>query len=209
MDRLLGEVIRYFEYWLEKRGAGANHLPKHLEQLSSLKAKQVVQPKNRAIVETWFPQTVQIPTSTYCQPLVAELANTNDQLYWTTVPEDYLGKSFADQFAFTQLVGPWEIEGEPAAYKSETIAVGFSLQAPNLFYAPHYHKAQEFYGVLSGTARWQLGHTGPAHFPPGSFIFHDVDVPHAMETADEPLLCIWAWIGDLDSPIEVPSHTWL
>ena len=209
MGQLLKEVIRYFEYWLEKRGAGAEHVPSLLTELKSLNSKQSVQPKNRAVVGKWFDQTVQAPTSTYCQPLIDEIAISNDQLYWTTVPEDYLGKSFADQFGFTQLVGPWKTEGEPAVFKSEKIAVGFSLQAPNLFYAPHFHKAQEFYGVLSGTARWQLGKLKPARFPPGSFIFHDVDVPHAMETADEPLLCIWAWIGDLDSPIEVPSHTWL
>lgn len=205
MDQLLQEMIRFFERWAKASGPGSAEVDQLLSHMRSLHFATAPAPNMKPIVAEWFDIAVQGSTST----LVDLLLEHVDQLTWTTVPEDYLGKEFSQQFAFARLIGLGEIAGKPAIFQTKYMAAGFSLQAPNLFYPPHNHKAIEFYSPLSGTARWQLGNTAPQPQSPGSYIFHDRDVPHAMETADEPLLCLWAWIGDLDSPIEVPSLTWL
>ena len=63
--------------------------------------------------------------------------------------------------------------------------------------------------VLTGKSRWQLGHNRPKSQPLGTYIFHESDVPHAMETSAEPLLTVWAWMGDLEPPILFPAAEWL
>lgn len=209
MEQLLLKIIQFFEGWIATNQSGAATAQSVLAEIKSCTIQQKIHPSKSPSIQKWFQQcqTQKAPQS--CKKITASLSQTFDQLAWHHSPEDYMGADFAARFAFTQIIGPWDIDGIPPIYKNEKIAAGFSIQAPNLFYPPHFHKAQEFYGVLSGTARWQLGHAPPAPQPPGSYIFHDIDVPHAMETADEPLLCIWAWTGDLHSPIEVPSHSWL
>ena len=100
--------------------------------------------------------------------------------------------SFAGRSAYNEIVGP----GGFAA--SESLRFGLYVQAPESFYPPHSHAAEEFYYVLSGTARWQKGEEAFSLKLPGSCIRHAPWQRHAMETAAEPLLALWVWTGDLD-----------
>jgi hypothetical protein len=76
---------------------------------------------------------------------------------------------------------------------------GLTLQGPDTLYPSHQHMPEELYLVLSGTADWQKGTGTPFEpKPPGSFIRHRPNEPHAMRTGKEPLLAMWTWSGDLD-----------
>lgn len=206
---MLPEIIAFFENWLAVSTEGAAPLVELLTHLHDLGEPRAIKPVMLPIVQSWFGQASQLPTAPHCASLLSVLITAVEQLRWIPFAADYLGEQFADGFAYVQLIGP-AVDGEEVAiFPSDNIAVGFSLQAPSLFYPPHYHQAIEFYGVLAGTARWQLGHQPPAWQPPGTRIFHDSDVAHAMATDVEPMLTIWAWLGDLESPIIIPAWDWL
>ena len=105
---------------------------------------------------------------------------------------DRMPASFAGRSAYNEIVGP---DGFAA---SDSLRFGLFVQAPESFYPPHNHAAEEFYYVLSGTARWQKGEEALSLKPPGSCIRHAPWQRHAMETTAEPLLALWVWTGDLD-----------
>jgi len=100
--------------------------------------------------------------------------------------------SFAGRSAYNEIVGP---DGFAA---SDVLRFGLYAQAPESFYPPHDHAAEEFYYVLSGTALWQKGEEALSPRPPGSCIRHAPWQRHAMQTMAEPLLALWVWTGDLD-----------
>ena len=76
--------------------------------------------------------------------------------------------------------------------------VAFTLQAPDILYPLHRHKAREIYHVISGVAEWKRDGEPWRRRHPGEWLFHDSDQGHAMRTADEPLLTMAAWIDHLD-----------
>jgi len=92
---------------------------------------------------------------------------------------------------FCQIVGP---EG---LIKDDSFRMGVYFQAPDVFYSSHWHNAEEVYFVLSGTALWQKDKGRFAEMNPQTLIHHRPSQPHAMRTQNEPLLALWAWIGDI------------
>jgi mannose-6-phosphate isomerase-like protein (cupin superfamily) len=69
------------------------------------------------------------------------------------------------------------------------------LLGPAAHYPSHAHRAEELYLVLSGTADWQRGDEPFAARRPGAVIIHASSEPHAMQTAQEPLLALYLWRG--------------
>lgn len=123
-------------------------------------------------------------------PALAELGPAIANLPWTegVLP---VPAFFKNRYAYTVLVGPEEPIADPELY------FGLYLQAPNSYYPKHWHLAEELYFVLSGTAEWQQGSAPGAPKPPGTLVHHRSNEPHIMQTRAEPLLAMWAWIGDL------------
>jgi hypothetical protein len=97
---------------------------------------------------------------------------------------------FAGGYAYSILVD------EHGTCGPEPIRVGLLLQQDHVAYPGHAHDAEEFYFILSGTAAWRVD---DQHFQarPGDLIHHASAAIHEMNTADEPLLAIWAWRGNL------------
>ena len=202
MNTLLPLLIDVYEHWLATCDAGQEQVRAVVHQMRELGAAQPVSPHVLPVVPQHLGQAAELGTVPELADLICTLLRVGDQLDWITTPADYVGSEFADNFAFVQLGGPAILEARPIMYPNEKIAFGFSLQAPHTFYPRHKHKAIEFYGVLAGTALWQLGDGAWQAKPPGSFIFHDSEVIHAMQTQEEPLLTTFAWIGDLLAPLE-------
>lgn len=98
-----------------------------------------------------------------------------------------------DRMAWAEIVGP----GAPVRHAA--LCLGFVLFAPRTWYPPHAHPAVELYHVISGTALWTAGDVVTPR-PPGSFVLHPSGLPHATRTQDAPLLTIYTWTGDVDSP---------
>lgn len=123
-------------------------------------------------------------------PSVAALRPLAHALPWTEgdlpLPDAVQGI-----FAFATLIG------RDSPLPDHRLYFGLYLQVPGTYYPSHWHRAEELYLVLSGTAEWQQGEGGPVARPPGSLLHHAPDEPHAMRTSDQPVLAAWAWIGDL------------
>lgn len=201
MNTLLPLLIDAYQHWLANYDIGQDHLRVLLHDMRQLGNVQPVAPHLLPVVPQYLGRAAELATVPALITLISTLLRVGNQLDWITTPVQYVGSQFADNFAFTQLAGPPILGMRPIMYPSQNIAVGFSLQAPHTFYPRHKHKALEFYGVLAGTALWQMGDGEWQAKPPGSFIFHDSEVIHAMQTQEEPLLTTFAWVGDFCAPI--------
>ena len=96
--------------------------------------------------------------------------------------------------AFAELVGP------AAPFRHAAMCLGFLLIGPHRLYPPRAHPAVELYYVVSGTATWTAGQAS-WWVPPGSYILHPSDMPHATRTNAEPLLAVYMdgrGVGGLD-----------
>jgi hypothetical protein len=129
-------------------------------------------------------------TAAACRALPA----VRKALPWVYHYEERAGEeSLATRIAFAELIGP---DGPMSAADAR---IGFTLMAPHTFYPLHAHPAVELYWVMSGHADWITA--GPAHVAaPGRFVLHQSNQPHAMRTREEPLLALWGWSGDIDTP---------
>ena len=95
--------------------------------------------------------------------------------------------------AFAELIGP------DAALFAPACRIGLTLMAPHTVYPMHAHPAVELYRVIAGEAEWQTPQSASL-FPPGTAILHPSNLPHAMRSYDEPLLALYGWSGDIDTP---------
>ncbi len=98
---------------------------------------------------------------------------------------------FSGGYAFALLIG----QGGLAT--SETMRLGLYLQRPKIDYPGHAHDAEEFYFILSGSAHWRVD---TRHFTStaGDLIHHPPQAVHAFHTHDQPLLAVWAWLGNIN-----------
>jgi mannose-6-phosphate isomerase-like protein (cupin superfamily) len=136
----------------------------------------------------WLPAALDaLPSGELAAPLRAAAPEISWIIGGAKMPASFAGRS-----AYNEIVGP---DGFAA---TDSLRFGLFLQAPESFYPPHRHAAEEFYYVLSGAARWQKGEEALSLKAPGSCIRHASWQRHAMETAAEPLLALWVWTGDLD-----------
>ncbi len=127
-------------------------------------------------------------------PIGAALAAAPGGLAWRY---DYPARpgeaDLSDRIAFAELIGP------RGPLDAPDCRVGFTLMAPETFYPLHAHPAVELYLVLSGEAQWTA--TGAERMvPPGGFVLHRSNEPHAMRTFGTPLLALYAWRGAIEVP---------
>ena len=99
----------------------------------------------------------------------------------------------AERIAFAELIGP------RAPLDAPGCRAGFTLIAPATFYPLHAHPAIELYLVISGHAQWTTP-DAERIVPPGEFVLHHTNQPHAMRTFAEPLLALYGWHGEIDTP---------
>jgi mannose-6-phosphate isomerase-like protein (cupin superfamily) len=126
-------------------------------------------------------------------PIAEALANLSAPLPWhyhyaTRPGEDDL----AGRIAFAELIGP------DAPLDAPACRIGFTLMAPGTFYPLHAHPAIELYLVIAGNAQWTTPESDRI-VPPGDFVLHRSNQPHAMRTHTEPLLALYGWRGDLET----------
>jgi mannose-6-phosphate isomerase-like protein (cupin superfamily) len=127
-------------------------------------------------------------------PIGAALAAAPDALAWHYHYAPRPGEAdLSDRIAFAELIGP------DGPLDAPDCRIGFTLMAPETLYPLHAHPAIELYLVLSGHARWTTP-TSDRIVPPGDFVLHRSDEPHAMQTFGTPLLALYAWRGAIDVP---------
>ena len=105
-----------------------------------------------------------------------------------------IGQHFMDRF------GCYSIIGEGGPYMSEHLWLWIVYMPPGLDYPWHDHPAEEMYLVLSGSAVFRKTGEEDQVLRPGDTAFHAGSQPHAMETLDQPVLCLVAWRGGFEVP---------
>ena len=129
-------------------------------------------------------------------PIAAAMRPVQRELPWLYHYAPRPGEEdLARRIAFAELIGP---DGPMMAPQTR---VGFTLIAPNTVYPLHSHPAVELYWVIAGHALWATPRLEQIA-PPGQFVLHRSSEPHSMRTFDEPLLALWLWTGDIDSPAD-------
>jgi mannose-6-phosphate isomerase-like protein (cupin superfamily) len=98
---------------------------------------------------------------------------------------------FSGGYAYAILIG------QGGMITSETMRLGLYLQRPEIDYPGHAHDAEEFYFILSGSSHWRVD---TRHFTStaGNLIHHPPHTVHASHTRNQPLLAVWAWLGDIN-----------
>lgn len=82
------------------------------------------------------------------------------------------------------------------------LRAGFFVLSPNIHYPLHTHVATELYFCLSGTLSLQHGVDGdPFPVRPGDYSITPTERTHALRTGEEPVLLIFAWVGEFAAPI--------
>lgn len=121
--------------------------------------------------------------------LAAAVGRAKGALHWYYGYKPVEGQpDLPNRIAFCEFVGP------KAPVLSDTMRLGLTMIGPHTHYPAHAHPAVELYYVIAGTARWITPSTDALQ-PPGAYILHRASEPHAMETADEVLLSLYAWSG--------------
>jgi hypothetical protein len=122
--------------------------------------------------------------------LITALCQAAPLLEWRqTYTAEEVTVEFLQNYAWCEILGP------KALKSSLRIACGFLLLGPDTLYPRHRHAAEEIYLPLSGTAQWQQGDENWRRRAPGALIHHPSEEPHAMRTADAPLLALYLWRG--------------
>jgi quercetin dioxygenase-like cupin family protein len=94
-----------------------------------------------------------------------------------------------------------QIAGQAGIVASDEIRSGMFLLAPGIHYPPHTHGASEVYYCLSGTLTLRHGRQGPPFdLTPGQLSLTPPHRLHSLTTGPRPVLMLYAWIGEVDSP---------
>ncbi len=102
--------------------------------------------------------------------------------------EDF-GEAFLQQYGWIKFLGP------DAYWHSDIISGGFIILGDSITYPEHWHKAEELYIPISGSAEWYHQDHGWQLKQPGSLILHQSNVKHGMRTIGEPLMALYIWCG--------------
>ena len=129
--------------------------------------------------------------------LSAALASIGEHLQWrqsSAYSDAVLGAGFMDNYGWCQLVG------RHGFFPGDDFFLGLLLLGPHQHYRDHYHPAPELYWPLTGRSDWKKGAGGFETKAAGSVIWHPPLRMHAMKTGAAPLLAVWCWTRDTDTP---------
>ncbi len=102
----------------------------------------------------------------------------------------------ADYMVGKQIIGP------RGRLFNEKLRSGIFFLAHDFEYPMHNHAGHEIYYVHSGVVHIQNGvDAEPRRVGPGEYSITPPNVPHALVIGDEPVVILYTWIGDLQSPI--------
>ncbi|MFK7859332.1 MAG: dimethylsulfonioproprionate lyase family protein [Granulosicoccus sp.] len=185
VDRSITSLIAHISTLLEEHDSDiANRAVAELKV--AIKCPVVKSPQRVAQCEALDAMLIN-PFSHHMLPL----ANAQHGIHWAGSGGAAKPEAVQNRLAFAELVGPGGMIRNPHC------RVGLFLQCAQTTYPVHRHAAEELYLVLGGTAHWQSDSMGARFHTPGNFIHHASWETHSMTTANEPLLAVWCWTGDI------------
>jgi len=120
---------------------------------------------------------------------------SSDAVHWReTYKGTNIGADFLDRF------GCYCIIGENAPFWSDALRLFMVYMPAHFDYTWHHHPAEEVYMVVSGKAVFKRENCPDQWLGEGQTSFHESNQPHAMETKEEPVLCLVAWRNEFETP---------
>ena len=128
------------------------------------------------------------------------IITASEFVYWRETYKDTdIGDDFMDQFACYCIIG------DNAPFMSAAIRLFMVYMPPHFYYPWHNHPAEEMYLVVSGNGVFKRKGCPDERLAEGDTSFHQSNQPHAMETLDDPVLCLVAWRDDFETqPVLTP-----
>ena len=201
MNRLIDSIKDLFAATSESDGDLAKTANFVLENVNWQKTPNRPEPLGHRVAEMYLEEACansgQDGSSTH---VVAEaLLTSTEQLQWRASnkgPEDGPDvAAFAPNFTATTIIGAGGL------LQSDKVRAGFSLQAPDTYYPPHAHHAEESYWIIGGNGDWKVGQQPWFAVRAGDSIYHESEARHAMQTNEQALLTVWLWTSHLDSEV--------
>jgi hypothetical protein len=193
-------LIKSLARGLENRKAATPEVTEVLSRLSQqdLASSSFSPPPPRTLpVCSLLPDTVGASLAV-ASDVAAAIAATEDDLHWQQNPsysDSAMGvPDYMDGYAYAEIIGP------KGFFPGDDFLMGLLLLGPRRLYREHYHAAPELYWMLTGPSRWKRGAGGWEELAPGAVRWHQPFIVHATETAETPLLCLWAWTNDVAQP---------
>lgn len=123
------------------------------------------------------------------------IRKASGSVHWRETYKDTdIGDEFMDQF------GCYCIIGDNAPFSSDAIRLFMVYMPSGLYYPWHHHPAEEIYLVVSGSAVFRREKSPDKVLVEGETSFHASNQPHAMETMEDPVLCLVAWRDEFQTP---------
>jgi Dimethlysulfonioproprionate lyase len=116
----------------------------------------------------------------------------------------YTDEAFLSSYAYSELVGP------NGLIVHATVSIGLLYLAPETNYPPHSHPAEEVYHLLAGESEWWAEpetHKTQLVRQPGDRMEHPSWISHSMRTGSAPMLALYIWRGELDTPARLTQPT--
>ena len=145
------------------------------------------------------PKPATLPVVRYyknCAQGAEGLLGIEPHLQWrqSSYTDAQMGDGFTANYGWCQLIGP------RGFFPGHDFLLGLLMLGPHQHYRDHYHPAPELYWPLTGGTQWRREPDGFTEKPAGSLIWHRPNQIHAMKTGDQPLLAVWCWTRDTNTP---------
>ncbi|MES0824122.1 dimethylsulfonioproprionate lyase family protein [Ruegeria sp. SCP11] len=163
-------------------------------------ARQAITPFHRPCGDV-LRQETGLVSETYAE-LKDAIIDAAPYVVWReTYKHTNIGERFLNNF------GCYSIVGEGGPFSSRQIRMWVVYMPPGLYYPWHHHPAEETYLVISGSAVFKRKGCPDETLGEGSTVFHESNQPHAMETLEDPVLCMVAWRNGFDTPPVLTTPT--
>ena len=197
MDEPLSDLTHSIVAQLAGRGSGEPDMNSEIQHLNravqSAAIKRAFNAAPKGHYEVTLASAIAVGLHSGLNAIAAALGKLPHPLPWDyQYPPHPSADDLSKRIGFAELIGP------DGPMYSPQCRVGFTLMAADTFYPWHAHPAIELYLVIAGRAEWTASDTRQ-EVPPGGFVLHRSNEPHAMRTLTEPLLALYSWSGDLDT----------
>ena len=177
-----------------------DHYPSlaHFAPLPECPAHQPLTPASHPAATSFLQETDLLPKK--LGPLQQALIDASPYMAWRTIyrpPADAPNPSLYD---FSSKLGCFAITGDDSPFASQSLRVFMVYMPAGVYYPWHTHPAEELYFVISGSAIFRHDGAKDEVLTEGKSLFHESDLPHAIETTDQPFLSLAIWRNHLTTP---------
>jgi mannose-6-phosphate isomerase-like protein (cupin superfamily) len=203
MNRLIDAIKDLFSATALSGGNLANTANFTLQNLNWKETLNRPMPTGHHVVDSYLEAACANagPDGSDSRAIAEALLAVADQLQWRSSSKATIDGPDVEillrNFAVTTIFG------EGALLPTDKVYAGFSLQAPDIYYPPHAHYAEESYWIIGGNADWRVGAKPWFAVEPGDSIYHESEARHVMQTNEQPLLTVWLWTSHLDSEVMI------